>query len=59
MFAIIWHGTPLLGVSLLAGISIFDADLTNRPEFPLWAFCPADNIHLTIAELNCQSDLQC
>jgi hypothetical protein len=47
---------PLLGVSLLAGISIFDMGLTNRPEFLLWAFCPADNIHLTTAEHNCQSD---
>src|ERR1035438_7327152 len=30
-----------------------------QPEFPLWAFCPTDKIHLPTAERNCRSDLQC
>ncbi len=29
------------------------------PVFPLWTFCPIDNIHLTTTDRNCQSGLQC
>jgi hypothetical protein len=39
--------------------AICDLRFAIKPEFPLWAFCPTDEIHLTTAERNCQSGLQC